>query len=319
MSATKTMTALIKREFLEGKNGYFWTPVILSGVTVVLVALAAIGVGSFNIEGPGAGLEISNLAEALETAQARDAERGSDTQMSSTVTLIYWMSAIVPGLALPFVILFSLLGALYEERRDKSILFWKSMPVADWQEVLAKLLMPAFGAPLIFLGITFALQVVIALLLSIIVLVQGGPALELWPIGLMVATWAQGIAFGFFKMLWMMPVLTWLLFVSAFASRLPFLFALVPPLVLIAVEGIFFGSSNFAAWLGAHLGGWQFEDLLTDSGQDLNGPRDMLSFILGISIFDLAGETLGHVRFWIGMIVSGAFFYGSVRLRQRAI
>lgn len=318
MTTTKTMIALTKREFLEGKNGYFWTPVILAGVMIALVIFSAAGFGNLGVWDHGDRIDVANISDALSMAQEEAAREGKGHELPAAVTLLYWALSTVTGLALPFVILFSLLSALYEERRDKSILFWKSMPVADWQEVLAKLIMPAFGAPLIFLGVVFAAQFAIALFLSVIVLFQGGPVGELWPLGLMLASWWQGIALGFFKILWMLPIMTWLLFVSAFSNRMPFLFAILPPIVLMAVEAIMFETSSFGEWLGLHLGGWQFDNLV-DRDIDINGPRDLLDFITGISIFELMEQTFLDIRFWLGSLVAGGLFFGCVEFRKRAI
>lgn len=318
MTITRTMYALLRREFLEGRNSYFWTPVILSAVVLGLAFLSALGFADVNVHMNEYSGQIQDLGSTLEAAQEKIAKEGKENDFYSALTGVYWVGSALVGIALPFVVFFALLGALYEERRDRSILFWKSMPVEDWQEVLAKLVMPLFVAPFIFLMVMFGLQILLALVLSLVAIVQGGPFTMLWPVSFMVSSWGLGLMVGFFKLLWMLPIAMWLLCVSAFAKRLPFLVAVVPLIVVMSVESIWFKSSNLAEWIGLQLGGWQFEAGLV-AGDDLDGPYDAFKAFMEISGFDLIAATFGNVKFWLGTAVAGALFYGTVELRKRAI
>ncbi|MEX0298389.1 MAG: hypothetical protein AB3N28_04920, partial [Kordiimonas sp.] len=143
------LKALVKRELLDGKNGYLRVPAILAGITVVLLVLSALGFGNM-IEFHGMQHEgIENLRDAVEKLHEKEPENAP-----AAIAVGYWGMSALAWMAFPFVVFFSLLGALYEERRDKSILFWKSMPVADWQEVAVKLFVPVIVAPLVFLAVS---------------------------------------------------------------------------------------------------------------------------------------------------------------------
>jgi ABC-2 type transport system permease protein len=309
--------ALVMREILDGKNGYLRVPVILAGLTVALLLLSLIGFGdSFEIDGMDhKGIE--NLGDAVAHANGKEPE-----QMSAAVTLGYWAMAGLPWVAFPFVVFFSLLGSLYEERRDRSILFWKSMPTADWQEVAAKLFVPIIIAPMIFLVVTIAAQLLIALILSIVVAIQGGPMLVMWPLGLMVATWAHSFGSYLVYALWALPLFAWVALVSSYANRMPFLWAVLAPAVLVAIEGIFFDTHRILRWIAIHLGGWMdgaFRSYGETLPHDLEGPRDLLNVILGTPFFGTLGYTLTSMQFWAGIIIAGGFIYATIEMRKRAI
>lgn len=305
---------LMKREVLENQNGYIRVPLILAGITVVLVLLAMMGVGELNFVENIDRHRVENFGQALELAHQ---EKG--VQLPSAIAVGYWALSIITWMAFPFVIFFSLLGSLYEERRDRSILFWKSMPIDDWQEVLAKLLSPVFIAPATFLVVTIAAQLVIAVILSLVSLFQGGPVLELWPLGLMIIGWFSAISHYLVLALWALPLFGWLLFVSSFANRMPFLWAILTPVVLIVIEGMFFETSELARWIGIHLGGWQdFAFNGFGRNMDLDGPRELFQLLTSGWQLDALGYTLTSLSFWFGIVVATGFFIGATEMRKRA-
>src|SRR5438477_10044797 len=75
---------------------------------------------------------------------------------------------------------FYCLDALYGERRDRSILFWKSTPVSDWTTVLSKMAIPLIILPLVTFAITIATQLIMLLLNSAVLLANGKDAAAPW-------------------------------------------------------------------------------------------------------------------------------------------
>ncbi len=311
----KTFQALVKREILDGKNGYIWAPIVLAVVTVVLLVISVAGFGNM-IEIHGMEREgIGSFGDALNKLSEKEPD-----QIGAAVTIGYWSMGSLPWIAFPFVVFFSLLSSLYEERRDRSILFWKSMPVADWMEVLAKLFVPVVVVPFIFMGVVIASQLTIAFFLSIISLFQGGPVLDLWPLGLMMGTWFTGLGSYFVYVLWLLPILSWVLLVSSYANRLPFLWAVLLPIVLAVSEELFFNTHTIARWIAIQLGGWM-ELALGNFANDtlIHGPKDMLDFIMGPPQMEALTFTLGSMQFWSGLVIAAAFVYGAIEIRKRAI
>lgn len=311
-----TYVALIKREILDGKNGYILAPAVL-GAIMVLIALIGvfsaehIVVNEFDADE----IEISTLADGLEKAR----EEGKEEEIPAAVSLLYFGLSAPVWLAFPFVVFFSLLGALYEERRDKSILFWKSMPVSDWQEVTVKLITSVFVSFFSFVLIAIATQLALAVVLSVAVVFQGGSFFDMWPLGTMITSWLYSLPNYVMWILWALPVLAWLLLVSAFAPRMTFMYAVLPPVILMVIEEMVMDTNYFAEWLGRHLGGW-FEWLSwSNVRHDIDGPKDILANMNSFPLGDAIGVTLTSPNFWSGIIIAGVFLWGAVEFRKRAI
>jgi ABC-2 type transport system permease protein len=214
-------------------------------------------------------------------------------------------AALIMGTAFIVGIFYSL-DALYGERRDRSILFWKSLPVSDLTTVLSKFAIPLIILPLLSFAITVVTQFVMMVLSSAVLL--GG--------GLSVGTlWAR---MSFFHMslmllyhiltvhgLWYAPIYGWLLLVSAWAPRTPFLWAFLPPFVIWGVEKIAFKTSHFLAMLQYRLIGPQPSTAAAPDGNLM----DMLSAVTPVQFFSTPG-------LWIGLAIAAAFLAAAVRLRR---
>src|SRR5678816_2430522 len=146
---------------------------------------------------------------------------------------------------------FYCLDALHGERRDRSILFWKSLPVSDLTTVLSKFAIPLFVLPLVTFAITMVTQWIMLLL---------GMAIALGS-GLSVATWWNRVplfqmSLGlFFHLmaghgLYYAPIYGWLLLVSAWARRAAVLWAALPLVAIGVIEKVAFNSTRFASLLG---------------------------------------------------------------------
>lgn len=305
--------ALVKREILDGKNGYLRVPVILAGVVVVLFVLSAMGFGNMvyfdGMEKEG----IESLSDALTHIEEKEPEN-----RPAAVTMGYWAMTSLPLIAFPFVVFFSLLGSLYEERRDRSILFWKSMPVADWQEVAVKLFVPVFIAPFIFLAVIMAAQLVVAFLLSIIVLFQGGPVTVLWPLGFMMGSWFASISMYLIHAFWVIPAFAWVLLVSSYANRMPFLWAILVPVVVIVMEEIFLDTHVIGSWIGVHLGGW-LEGAFANEVHSFRNPDEVLRYLIGGPQLEALTYSLTSLHFWAGLVVAGGLTFATIEKRKRAI
>src|SRR5438093_3450265 len=148
-------------------------------------------------------------------------------------------------MAISFLVaVFYCLDALYGERRDRSILFWKSLPVSDSTAVLSKVSIPVVVVPLVTFAITVATHIAM-LLLSIAILGAAlwneVPLTHIW--GMLFTHLMAGHG------LWYAPIYAWFLLVSAWARRAPLLWAVLPPLAVVSVEKIAFNTSHIAAFL----------------------------------------------------------------------
>src|SRR6202022_2694551 len=144
------------------------------------------------------------------------------------------------------VAMFYCLEALYSERRDRSILFWKSLPVSDLTTVLAKLSIPVVIIPLLSCAIAVATQFIMLLLASLVLAGSGANIHALWTQAPFFRE-SLGLLNHMLTVhgLWYAPFYGWLLFVSAAAQRAPLIWAATPPFVISAVEKIAFNTTYF--------------------------------------------------------------------------
>jgi ABC-2 type transport system permease protein len=206
-----------------------------------------------------------------------------------------------------FIGIFYCLDALYSERRDRSILFWKSLPVSDVTTVLAKLSVPMVILPLITFAIVIVTQWIVRLLTGAIMLGSGVHV---------VTRWTQ---MSFFHMslmmlyhlitvhsLWYAPIFAWLILVSAWARRAPFLWAVLPPIGIMALEKIIFNTAYFAALLKYRFSG----------PQDFNFGAPGMAVSMDLLHHTQLGSFLTTPGLWTGFLAAAIFLAVAVRLRR---
>ena len=155
------------------------------------------------------------------------------------------------GLVMGVVLFFYLLGALYDDRRDRSVLFWKSLPVSDAGTVISKALMATVLIPILVFGLMLATWLLLQVLLSVFMLIHGGsPWALIWGQHSFLPMLAVMLADLPAHMLWSLLTVGWLLLCSAAVRSKPFLWAvLIPVLVGIANGWIgLMGVPNLPAW-----------------------------------------------------------------------
>jgi len=204
------------------------------------------------------------------------------------------------------VSVFYCLDALYGERRDRSILFWKSLPVSDLTTVLSKASIPLVVLPLITFVITVVSQWITLLLSSLILLAGGQSVAALWsdlPMFRMSVMLLYHLLA--FHSLWFAPLYAWLFLISAWARRAPFLWAVLPPIAIAVVEKIAFDTSHFASLLANRFSGGGQSDGFTP------GHMSMVPLTqLGVGTF------LVSPGLWGGLLVAAAFLALAIRLRR---
>jgi ABC-2 type transport system permease protein len=211
-------------------------------------------------------------------------------------------------MATSFVVaVFYCLDALHSERRDRSILFWKSLPVSDLTTVLSKASIPILVVPLVSFAITIATQWIMLLMSTAVLLGSGLGVATLWT------------RLPFFQMslmllfhlvavhgLYYAPIYGWLLLVSGWARRATFLWAGLPLLAIAVVEKIAFNTSHFGALLQFRFNGGAGADAMTAPGSILMHPVTLL----------MLGRFLSSPGLWIGLAIAAAFLAAAVRLRR---
>jgi ABC-2 type transport system permease protein len=209
-------------------------------------------------------------------------------------------------MAAAFIIsIFYSLDALYGERRDRSILFWKSLPVSDFTTVLAKGAVVFVVLPVIAYGVTLAVETIMLLLSSIVVAATGFSVAEYWN-RLQLYHTMFGLAYHLVTVhvLWYAPLYAWLLLISAWSRRAPFLWATLPPFAVGIFEKIAFHSAYFAAFMQ-----WRFS-----GGREAIG--NATGNVLDPEMHLTPGPFLATPGLWLGLLFAALFLYLAARLRR---
>lgn len=206
--------------------------------------------------------------------------------------------------------LFYCLDALYGERRDRSILFWKSLPVSDVETVLSKAAIPLVVLPVIGLALSLAAQLILLVWSTIVLAGNGMSTAPFWadvPVFQVPLVMIYGVtAFT----LWHAPIYGWLLVVSAWAKRMPVLWATVPFVVLSILERMAFGTAHFSAWMRYRfVGAMQAAFDVVPATNGHMGRVDRLSQLDPVKFLGTAG-------LWFGLIFTVGALAAAVRLRR---
>jgi ABC-2 type transport system permease protein len=221
------LTMSVKKELWEFNKLLFWVPIIIIAMMVAAPLLQLMIIEDYQWNG---------IIDGLTRLQNQEV-----TQELARVSF-----AAISGLFMPFMMvalliqLYYFLVCLFDERRDMSIYFWRSMPVSDATAISTKLLTGALVIPGIFM-LAATVTLVLALVLAFIgcIALSVGYDISIWHVwgSLELFTnvslvWLSLIPF----VLWLFPLFAWLMLMSMFANKAPFLWALLPIIILVLVE-----------------------------------------------------------------------------------
>ena len=282
LSATQPFYWSVRRELWENRAIY-------------LAPLAAAGVFLF-----GFLISSMHLARRMRAALLLDPMRQHEH-----IAQPYDYAAGAIMLASLLVALYYCIEALQSERRDRSILFWKSLPVSDLTTVLAKVTVPLVIVPLVAWAITTVTQFIMLLVNSAALAGSGQSVATLWT---QLSPFQMSLLLLYHlvtvHVLWQAPIYGWLLMVSAWARRAAFLWATVPLLTIGIAEKMAFGTSYFGRMIGNRFAG---------------GPEAMPmsdSFPTNPAMHLTPGHFLSSPGLWLGLAVTAAFLFAAVRLRR---
>jgi ABC-2 type transport system permease protein len=282
-TAVRSMYWSIRRELWESRSIY------IAPLAAAIVFLLSFMISMIYLP------QKTRALSALDPAHQREA-----------IAMPYDMVAGLLMLTAMIVGMFYCLSAFQGERRDRSILFWKSLPVSDLTTVLSKASIPFVVLPVLTFAIIVATQWIMLLLSTAV----------LWANGLNAATlWTR---LSFFQMslyllyhlvtvhaLWQAPLYGWLLLVSAWARRAAFLWAVLPLLAIGAVEKLVFNTQHFAGMLENRFSGGGTEALTMPGTLPMN-PMTHLT----------PGTYLSSSGLWIGVAFTAICLVAAVQLRR---
>jgi ABC-2 type transport system permease protein len=210
-----------------------------------------------------------------------------------------------------------LLDCLYTDRRDRSILFWKSLPISDARTVLIKLLIGMIVIPLVYFVAADATALIAAFILSIRARASLGTALwqpEAWS-GIQVL-WLYSVLT---TAIWYLPIAGWLMLVSAWAKRAVMLWAVLPPLVLYILERVFFGTHAIGQVIARRVMGWPLVSFHAFGHAWTQGAGLVDNGVVPISVWQFINPSgfFTNAETWIGAAVGAVLIVGAIQLRTR--
>lgn len=314
-----TMKWLVKREYWENKGGIFWAPAIVAAAFSVMLTIAIVLSAAGITKGGGMhinGANVHNLSGVMTEQDKIEAASGIAFSYLPITGLL--MAVMV------FVVFFYSLSSLYDDRRDKSVLFWKSMPISDTQTVLSKLFTILVLTPIIPLILGVAVTIFITLVMAAAALFLGvnlfGHVLStsefyLLPLEVMACLPIY--------IVWAFPSVAWFMMVSAWARRFPILWAVGIPVILGILLSISEGMTGVGIphewyWeniVGRLFGGFVpgtwlafFEGSSNMNMDPLNNP--------GLELMKASWSILAQAKVWIAVALGAGMTYAAIRLRR---
>src|SRR5438132_1144987 len=284
-AATRPFYWSVWRELWENRSIYV-APLIVAAVQVFALAISTIG-----------------LAERRRAVLLLD----DPVKQRAAIEATYDAAAMMMIFVVFIVGVFYCLDALHGERRDRSILFWKSLPVSDLTTVLSKITIPLVILPVIAFALVVCVQVIMLLMSSVNLLAHGVSPATTFAHFPVFQNWLV-MLYGLIAIaLWHAPIYGWLLLVSGWARRATFLWAVLPLIVIQIFEKITFNTSYFAKMIQHRLMG--FAPHAFGFHGEGHPTIDSLS--------QLTPERyLSSPGLWIGLLVAAAFLFAAVRLRR---
>jgi ABC-2 type transport system permease protein len=280
----KTYSWLIRREFWEFRATWL-IPAVVGGVLIVATLFGRVDMSAFDSQ-----LATVNMGTVFLLALA---------------ALFYAVMSIYST--------WYLMDCLYNDRRDRSILFWKSLPVSDTQTVLSKLAMGLVVIPLVFLVASDMTSLIMAFVLSIRAHAALGSALwhpQSW--FQIQVLWVYVIAT---TAIWYLPIAGWVMVVSAWAKRAVMLWTLLPPLVLYLIEKWFLNTHIVETVLGGRLAGYPAAAYHGNEQWIHDNLSDTAATAVSVWRFINPAGFFSNVEVWLGLAVGIAMIVGAIQLR----
>lgn len=312
----------LKREVWEHHGAFIKTPIIILAVIIVALAVASF-LGHRSYHNASFQYERHNSASAEDSSvrefsyndkvigqhNAPVDEAGHDSlpipeeEINKGASIINNVPYVAFGGLMLVITIGYLLSSLSADRKDNSILFWKSMPVSEAQNVLTKLFVAVVFLPAIAWLAALALSIILlafALIVALLGSHDEAVSLVVQKQSIIGSSWRYVGTF-IAASLWSLPIFTWLLLASAAAKRTPFLIAVIPLVSLVAFERLVFGSHVFIETVVGYVIG-----VVPGHGRPMIVMPDWAHL----------GHVMSSLQFWLGLTASVCMLYGAIWLRE---
>lgn len=293
-----TQLALIRRELLEHRSLYI-VPAVLGSIVVLIFLTGQHSVDYID-------------GQHIDAALLGASNIGVHERGAMIAVLLGAISVFFVGTMWIQIVFYSL-SSLYTERKDKSILFWRSLPVTDAETVISKVLTAIVAIPLITLAFIAATHILALMVTSVWVGSRGADAWHLiWEAAPLLDVWGVILMFMLGVTIWLSPYVGWFLLVSSYVTRSPMLFAFLPVFVLPLLERLLFSSSTLAEQLLGRVG--QIVEYLAALKDEVSHYARAQDASL-VGLVDV-GSFLSNPGMWGGLVVCGLLITAAMFVRR---
>ena len=290
--------AMIVREIQEHKVAFVYAPFFVC--IILCFVIASVYFGGTNIQTDQFNFSTEYYDEEIrQTMQSVSSVSRIDIVRTGLLVLGFPIL-----LTVGFGLLAYSLSTFADERKDRSLIFWRSLPVSDLTTVLSKVFVVTLIVPLMVLPYIILLQLVAMTSASIFFATNEIVSFG-WLWGSYIITdWFRIIFSLWAQALWSLPLFLWLMLAGTYAAR-PIAGAIVPPVILIVLEGVIFKTNLVLEFIENRIGFWSRSDSFPKEYQELR--------VVDISDILLLFSTQA---FWIGILASVILVAGIVYFRS---
>ncbi|MGH8197216.1 MAG: hypothetical protein ACRETI_03510 [Steroidobacteraceae bacterium] len=292
---------LIRREVWEHKAIWI-APAIVIGCLLLLVVTGNVHLGPI-----GTFDDSSPLGDFPRDIQIR------------LLMIVYAGLALVVDMVMGIVAFFYALDSLYADRRDRSVLFWKSMPLSDAETVLSKFAVAVLVIPLIAMAGAIIAQFVVAAGGSAKLAMAGMSGGIMWQPEAIFGGIAVAFVWCVTAILWYSPIVAYLMLASAWAPKGPFLWAVLPPVAIWVLERVVLYSEHVGDFITYRLFGLYRLLGPSQSASDGMSEADVGAEVVKLSNIDLVGslrEFYSSPDLWLGVAAAGLLLAGAMWVRR---
>ena len=294
----QVVKAMIVREIQEHKVAFVYAPFFVS--IILCLVIASVYFGGTNIQTDQFNFSTEYYDEEIRQAM-QSVSSVSRIDIVRTGLLVLGFPIL---LTVGFGLLAYSLSTFADERKDRSLIFWRSLPVSDLTTVLSKVFTVTLIVPLMVLPYIILLQLVSMTSASIFFATNDIVSFG-WLWGSYIFTdWFRIIFSLWAQSLWSLPLFLWLMLAGTYAAR-PIAGAIVPPVILIVLEGIIFKTNLVLEFIENRIGFWSRADSFPKEYQELR--------VVDVSDILLLFSTQA---FWIGILASVILVAGIVYVRS---
>jgi len=302
-----TFLMLIRREIWEHKSLWI-APLVWVGLITIFFNWGMLQVpDGANAHITVDGQSVSEMHNAIKLPEDR-----KESVFAVSFLAIFGMISVF----MTIVVFFYLIDCLYTERKDRSILFWKSLPVSDVSVVLSKLAVAMVVVPVGVVLLSAVTQLVNFVTVSLIL--HGsviGDIMPDWSFGAWLRSQAVALGMMLGGVLWYAPIAGYLLLLSTWAKNKVFLWAILPPIALPVLEKVFLHSNHVLDFLGQRFSGY-IQLMKVDPNAFEAGNHERLPPVSEIyNAFHLSNVFMS-TEMWLGVAAAAAMVFVTIRIRR---